>query len=452
MRSIEPFFSFFIESLEKSGVCYCICGNYHQLPHHTDNDIDIWVEDHVRAFSLLNKAAQYAGYRMYLSNRTANGSNNFFYQHHGASFKFLHVDLLTEVAWKSVFQLIPAQFFKSNAVRYKNFNVANDHLDAVMHFVYPLVTLGVVRDKYREACKVYCETELFSGLVKRVFGEKLGRLLLEKIQNSEWEGIQSLTHTCRKQLLLRSFPGLFSLKRLTVAGRFVALALARLFYPTGVSIAFIGPDGAGKTTVIRSISSRMNHLCPRNMFRQMYWRPFLLPELNKFVRLRKPITFNYDSTDFFYFRQRQVGGGVHKKIVYMIKFIYYWLDFIIGFFKIIPITSRGGVVCFDRYYHDQLVYPERFGFSLNRRLMSFMAKFIYKPDLEFVLCPSSEILLARKQEMPPEEVQRQVSEYKQIAVTYGFVHIENTGSVTETSDAILSECLNYMSERYGKYK
>lgn len=448
MHSIERFFTPFIAALENHGISYCICGNYQLLPYHTDNDIDIWIDNHPLALSLLKKSANDAGYSLYISNKTANGSNNFFFKHYEASTFFLHVDLLTEGAWKSIFPLIPAKIFNSSIIEHKGFKVANDHLSAAMHFIYPLLTLGLIREKYREEIQRYCETTTFTSVMTFALGIKLSNQLILCIKNSDWNGIQAQVNFCRKTLIMRSIPRLFKPERIAITGHFISSVIERLNRPTGLSIVFIGPDGAGKTTTINSIGTRMNKICPRNMFRQLYWRPFLLPELNKIVHLRKQIEVRYDSTDYFYLRQKQINNGKLRKIVYLIKFLYYWLDFVLGGGKVSAITSRGGVVCFDRYYHDQLVYPQRFGFSVNKTLMRFMSRFIYKPDIVFVLCPSSEVLLSRKQEMPLEEVQRQVIEYKKIAEFYNFIHLQSAGSITETSDSIIDICLDFMSKRY----
>lgn len=447
MNSLEQFFVPFIKSLKDNNIAYCVCGNYEHLPHYTDNDIDIWIDNHTLSHSLLLEKAFKFGFKLYLVNRTASGSNNFFYRQHEDTFQFLHVDLMTEGAWKSIFPLIPAKIFRTSIDEFKGFNVSNDQLSAAMHFIYPLVAFKQVRMKYRNEIKRHYKSDIFAQVLDYAVGERLSYRLLMLIQQSDWDELQAHAGECRKAVVIRSIPRLLTLAGIFRAIRFVTSTISRFIKPTGVSMAFIGPDGAGKTTIIESISPIIEKMCPRNMFLKFYWRPFLLPELNRIIPLRKPVKVNFDSTEYFYYRQRTVKGGIVKQLLFLLKFIYYWLDFIFGSLKILFITSRGGIACFDRYYYDQLVYPERFGFTISKKLIKVLANYIYRPNLVFVLCPSASTILFRKNEMPSEEVQRQVTEYLKIADEFNFNYLDTAVSIDNSTKYIISECLKSMSWR-----
>lgn len=446
-KQLRDVFLALIEELTKRNVEYCVCGNYLDLPDSTTNDIDMWVEKPDEALQALKAVTSTHGYRLYLSNATLNGTNNFFYRQEADGFTFLHIDFLKDCSWSSVVTLVSAEQIKNNRTGYKNFKVANGPVDASMHLLYPLIQYGKIKDKYQDDFARHCEDHNFIEVITAALGKGNAKPVIGLIAGGHWDRLKSQVGALRIAILLRALSKM-NLKSLLTPFQYIRNVTGRLFRPNGLMIAVIGPDGAGKTTTLSSVAGLMQDICPVGKFRVYYWRPFLLPELNRILPLRKPMPAMNDGLDFFHYRKKQISSSLLARVKYLIKFCYYSIDFILGWVKILPIKARGGIICFDRYYYDHMVYPERFGFSVPGKLMAFVERFIYKPDLVFLLAPPNEVLLARKQELPLDELVRQKEGYAEVADRYGFHSVDTSTSPAETVNTILQACLSFMSRRY----
>jgi hypothetical protein len=119
----------FFEQLELNNVDYCVVGNYYELPEYTSNDVDLWAGDTDVALSILLKCSQQIGLKLYMQNKTANGSNNYFYVVKQGKIDIIKIDLMRETAYKSVIPIVTSDLIKKNRIKYKNFFVANELLE-----------------------------------------------------------------------------------------------------------------------------------------------------------------------------------------------------------------------------------------------------------------------------------------------------------------------------------
>jgi thymidylate kinase len=430
---------------------YCVCGNYDGLPESTSHDVDIWVSDLRIAFKILLSISLVLGLKVYLSNRTANGYNVFLYRNCGFFIEIYHLDLLQDCSWFSCVPLVSKSVIGANLKRYNGFWVANDEVETVMHFIYPLVTNGLVKKKYREKVFNFRNSLFFQNSINHLFGQKIGRYLIDKIDTREWTSVEETKNKLRIRLMTRVLMGVVR----PSFNNFIAFFesnVSRLFKPSGLFIAFVGLDGAGKTTIINSLEGFFQEGFASGKVQNYYWRPFLLPEpgrLIRWFRRNERTEFSEASTDFFDYRVAKTKHSIFKSPLYFFKFFYYLLDFILGRLKYQGAWSRGGVVCFDRYYYDLLVFPERFGFKVPKGLIRFFSHFIPKPDICFYLYSPSKVLLERKGEVPEQEIIRQTAEYDRLSMEYSnIIKIDTSKSIRETHSEIITNCLETMRSRY----
>jgi thymidylate kinase len=156
----------------------------------------------------------------------------------------------------------------------------------------------------------------------------------------------------------------------------------------GLLVAVFGADGSGKTSVCRAV---LEELAP-----------------------------HFGGVRYLHFRPR-IGSGDHGgdpvsephrdpprgRLASLAKVAFYVADHRIGHaVRIRRDVSRGTLVLFDRYFHDLIVDPRRYRYGGSARALSFAARLIPRPDLVLLLDAPTEVLLARKPEVEPSELER----------------------------------------------
>ena len=444
-QSWEKLLSPLFDTLLKENIEYCVCGNYENLPFYTDNDVDIWTNDVKKTFEILKDIANSVSIKCYLVNKTSNGYNCFFYSCDSSlgENRIFHIDILKETCWYPFITLVPSKEIKNNRMLYNNIYVANDLIDAVNHFTFSLSHFNKIRDKYKEDIFIQSQNEEFIKLISNSFNQSFANTAKEMIANKEWNKLELFFKQNKNFLLIKKL--FFSLKNSIKIFDFLIKNIIRFFKPSGLFIAFIGTDGAGKTTIINSLDDFFKKGFTKNKIKYCYWRPFLFPELKKIIPFKKGKDEIHGRVDRTYIRK----AGIIKKSYHFIKLLYYWLDYIFGRFIYQGIRSRGGIVCFDRYWHDLLVYPERFGLSIHPVIISFFGIFVPKPDIIFFLSGDQQEIFSRKKELAVEEINDQLKKYKTITNRYNnVISIDSTNkSIHDTKNEVILNCLKFMSNR-----
>ncbi|MCA9669816.1 MAG: hypothetical protein KC503_29680 [Myxococcales bacterium] len=175
----------------------------------------------------------------------------------------------------------------------------------------------------------------------------------------------------------------------------------------GVLVAFFGPDGTGKSTLADAVITALRpSFTSTTLF---HWRPKVLPQINALLHGGKT---SYTLADMSRPHRAKPSGELGSAL----RASYYCADYVIGYqTRIAPLLRRGGLVVFDRYFHDFLVDPERVRIKRGAAVLPLLERLVPKPDLCVVCWAPPEVLLARKQELPEEELVRQVAGYRAMA-------------------------------------
>jgi len=196
--------------------------------------------------------------------------------------------------------------------------------------------------------------------------------------------------------------------------------LGRLLRPTGLCIAFLGPDGSGKSSVINRVSSEL-----AQGFRRVDYR-----------HLRPPLFSRGDAAA----GEAQIVVDPHARPPRGLagsaaKLLHFWGGYLLGSLSwLYPRRVCSRLVIFDRYYHDILADPRRYRFRATpmlARLAHALARRLPQPDLIFVLDAAPEILQARKQEVPLAETARQRQAYLRIAADFAQAQVIDAGQPLE---------------------
>lgn len=165
----------------------------------------------------------------------------------------------------------------------------------------------------------------------------------------------------------------------------------------GLWVAFLGPDGAGKSTVVERVevdlagrfgAVRRFHLRPHFGLRGPDGPPVLDPH----------------------------GQRPRGRLGSLAKLGFWWLDAAVGYVVAVrPVLRRRGLVLFDRYLDDVTVDPLRYRYRGPAGLARAFARMAPRPDVTVVLDAPEDVLRARKLEVTPEETARQRRAYLALA-------------------------------------
>jgi thymidylate kinase len=436
----------YFQSLTNNNVQFAVIGNYEELPYFTTNDVDLWVSSIDQAEKLLYDIAKESGFTLYLRNNTANGSNNYFYNTINPGFIF-KIDLMTETAWKSFIPLVKSNIIIANLSIYNGFPVVNQYLEACMHLLFPLMTYGIVKEKYKAKLTIKATEAKFINLLQNIIGKHLTQEIIRHISQNNWESVIQLRDKLKLKLYVNLLVDLLSLQRLKIVFLHVQSILKRILgKDNGVCIALTGLDGAGKTTIKELLLLQSDRYFLKNKSKSFYWRPFLIPRLRKFIKRN-----NFENDRYLISGKRKIPSSLKNKMFSYIKFSLYTLDFIFGKFKYLRNLKTGGLVVFDRYYFDNIIYPERFGLLLPKKFMRWVDKrLIPQPDIIFYFTADTHLLYARKKELSIEEIERQKKLYEfEIKLKSNIIIIDNSKfSIDQTLAKVIATILCSESKRF----
>jgi thymidylate kinase len=203
----------------------------------------------------------------------------------------------------------------------------------------------------------------------------------------------------------------------------------RVLYPTGFSLAVLGPDGVGKSTVIDGL------------------RRTLLPAFRRTVLMHfRPYTFepNRDGPP----NTNPHGVKPRAAPLALAKVFYYYFDHLVGHFtKVRPLKCRSSLVIFDRSYDDLIVDPLRFRIGGFRQVTRVLRKMLPKHDLAIVLDASPGEMIVRKQELSLDELARQRDVFARLAAKESNYLVIDAG---RDPDEVLASCYAAVVDRLAQ--
>jgi hypothetical protein len=169
--------------------------------------------------------------------------------------------------------------------------------------------------------------------------------------------------------------------------------------PRGTFAVLIGLDGSGKTTLARNLcrlafaGTRFDGVC------YFHWRPkflqrseFPLPEFCEVPR-KEPMRKNWINSLLSCLRL--------AKNVLLANLAYH--------LRVRRLAHRNHLILIDRYFYNYELDPDSVKYAGPRWLLKLLLPLFPKPDVVVTLNASAETLLARKRELSPEQIVRQIS-------------------------------------------
>jgi thymidylate kinase len=191
----------------------------------------------------------------------------------------------------------------------------------------------------------------------------------------------------------------------------------------GKVIVFLGPDGAGKSTVLAGVERGLARHAGK--FKTFYFAPGHLRRYRP--KTEQTITTNPHE------------GRQYSPILVAAKIMLMLFEFHMGIRRV---RRDYSLALFDRFIHDILVDPMRYRMRSLRWWMRVMLALAPRPDLVVVVTAPAKIIHSRKQEVPFGETERQISVYRELAKSFPFaIVIENTGKPETAIKTALAEIL-----------
>jgi thymidylate kinase len=229
-----------------------------------------------------------------------------------------------------------------------------------------------------------------------IFGSGRGREIIGWIETGRWEqlndGVRSL---CRAAFwdAVKRHPA----NPIRYWAAEAARICSRIWQPTGLLIALLGPDGVGKSTLAQGLADQEPTLFRR--YSSFHFRPRVLGRKADGPPVSDPH-----------------AESPYGAVLSALKLAYYCGDFLGGYATLVfPKLVKSTLVIFDRYYDDLLVDPGRFRYGGSPRLVRWARSIIPSPGLYVVLdCPYG-IVASRKAELPVDELERQRGQFRILA-------------------------------------
>lgn len=314
-------------------------------------------------------------------------------------FSWGQVDFLPNFQWNGFCFLDPDRFWEG--VRIDDDGLPRPRLahDALVALLTSLLGNGVYRKRYDGLIKRALDEDRieFEAALARTFGWEWSQRLVTLSLEENLEAAVPYYRKLRGSLKVHRLTAAPSSTMRSVSGHWVSEVKHHLS-PSHPWVAFLGPDGSGKSSVIVELQKSLETSRLKTLV--MHWRPKWSgaepqsPQVVANPHGQKP------------------RGFVLSSAALMLL----WIRWMVGRFgKTWHRRAKQKMLVSDRYYLDLLVDPKRYRYGGSLGFAELLFYFLPKPNLTFILVAKPEILLDRKNEVTLKEAERQVEGYRHIA-------------------------------------
>lgn len=353
----------------------------------------------------------------------------------------LRLDLASGLAWRGV-DILPAATILDSARLLPKCHAPSAQHEAILMLMSNLLYHGEAKAEYRDDIARTAEADqaAFLAPLSIQFGPALGQRILASIIARDWGWLQRNVGQLRLALALRALrrnPPRQVLRWLRMA----AAIGRRWLRPPGLGVVFLGPDGAGKSTLGAAFRAALSTVYLSAHQHHFHWRPQLLPAPAAVVGMSTAGSAAGATAPH--------AAAPRGRLSSTVRLLYFWLDYVLGYWlRVHPMLARGGLVTFDRYYHDFLIDPRRYRLQVPAWLVRTLGRFVPEPELVFVLDADAAALAARKQELPIEELDRQLRALRAMARRDERMQpIRVDRSIDQTVQALLGATRNHLDTR-----
>lgn len=324
------------------------------------------------------------------------------------------IDLYREVSWLG-WMLLDAQKIIQRKVQQKE-SVCSPE-DELLIYIGQAIFKNNALDEYKTSVMKklmaqkldwnYINSQLHSFGWKKPFYHVLQSLKSNKsIQFSRFFFIKNIVST---------FSTKNTLQRCTLLPRFSRYIMKKIFLRRQSTICFLGPDGAGKSTLAQEMKKEYAAFFKKFDTKTEYvyfgWQPFLpTTKLISWLLQRQQYnivsTLNKKKSHFSFFQEMLL--------------LYYFTEYLLRYFFLIA-GKKNKIIIFDRYFYDLYAH---YNYAARSILFPALLRFFPRPDYTFVLDAPAAVLQKRKQDLTLEQQQQHQRCYSIVAEKMNFIMIQ----------------------------
>lgn len=416
----------FLSFLRKQNIAYRITNGYENIVSNvsdaSDHDILFTKDDFKNIEHIILEFSTVNDIKVVQKYHQGKYAKNFFL-YDPRTKQLLNLDLYGEISRLKVTILNEKDVFE-NELQYNGFSILQPEQEFIQYLVKKIDKGNISLPVFEKLQALFfVKKEECENYVKFFFQDSHPRLI-EIFETSNYNLMQQEIKYFKSDFenkIKTAKEGIFSK---------ITRVFNRIIFPTGIAIAFLGPDGSGKSTIIEGL--RNKHL------------PF---RRDDYFHL-KPILKKGNSEDNSVVTDPHASKPYSPLKSYS-KLGYFIYQYNIGWLKNIFLLKRkSSLVIFDRYFDDLLVDSKRYRYGGNKNIANVVKYFIPRPTLYFVLTAEANIIYSRKQEVSKNELSRQLEGYSNLVDGRRYIGVDVSKEPSAIVDEIYNTIMMKMNERY----
>ncbi len=417
------------ETLEQAGIHYCVLHGYEDFSGNIKSDVDCIIGANTPARDLLAlfhrncdhvgaEVVRCSNYYFVFAGRNPDGSQC-----------FLVLDFAAECDVNDL-PLYDGEEILATRRRHQGFYIPAVNIEFGVYLARSIAKRTLDDDRARRLSNLFRQDpEHCSAQVARYWDGPNAERIIAAARSGDWTPVRGRLPDLQGELRRHAI-GRRPIRFIANKVRGIFERAQRLLRPQGVSVAFLGPDGAGKSSVIHTIGPKLAKVFPR-------WTCWgFAPSPLSFFRRGERST------------AEPLGLPPRTLAVSLVRLAYWFAYHTFSFVTIRLAIARSTLVLYDRHFVDILVDQKRYRYGGPAGLLRLLWRFVPKPDLVVLLDAPPEILQARKREVPFEVTARQRDAYLALIRTLpnGRV-VDASMSRARVADADSEIILRWVAER-----
>jgi len=431
---LDNIFAFF----NRERIRYVVLRNYDSLPHRMIDDIDVLVDPQgiTEVINMLREMDFVI---------TEEDHPHYFALHfQKASGQWLKLDLVTDIYYGRKFRL-PVngdhrECLLGRRQPFRSFFKPAPEDEIVHLLLHSLLDKGFFRADYQKRIHDLLEDNIHLTHLKRtldeLWGKSRGDHIVSLLQNRKFRALERE----KKRLLWNVIKDLSSRAIYDVTKALASKVIHKIFRHKGLLIAFLGPDGSGKTTLALRLASK--EIFP-SRYVYMGADKYILPTSYLIERISRRIKNKHNIP-------KVAEGRIHilnRLFTYLqetIKLYHDLAEFMARYFFLsYRFYRKGYLVINDRYIYDLLLDRERF--TRHPIIQKIILRLLPRPDLILFLESSTRTMHQRKAEHSLEELESMKQGYRSLQKHFHNLQVIETGNSVTSS---LNEVIGFLWKPY----